>query len=471
VTLSLRPPSAERIARLLREAEGARPTHPPPGISRSEHASGLAVNEGAGVVGRGEEDLERAKAALRAWAVYDLPWTRIHPARPPLETGTVAVVVARHAGLWSTNPVRLAEVEEAPDRLAVVMATLPGHAEVGEERLEVRLAPDGGVVFTVRARARMAHPLARAGKPVARLVVRRFARQAPEAVAWAVRARRVPGTLREGTRRTPSGWVHVRLWDPPQPPVGAVALVHGIGEHALRHLVTIRHLVGAGYRVAAVDLPGHGRSPGPRGHIREWSVFREAAAAVVDLLREEAPHLPVHLLGHSLGAVVALDLLAHRPEGIERAVALSPPLGRTGLPWINHHLARTAGRLVPALRLPTLLDVGNLAHDPSVGERLRIDPLSHPLGSPRLELEREVAVRHIHHHAADLRVPTLVVHGTEDALADIDGSRRLAARSPQVTLEEVEGGYHELHHDVHAGRVLASVTGWLGARTRAPVAV
>jgi alpha-beta hydrolase superfamily lysophospholipase len=367
--------------------------------------------------------------------------------------------------------VRLAEVEEAPDRLAVVMTTLPGHAEEGEERLEVRLAPDGAVVFAVRARARMAHPLARAGKPVARHVVRRFAREAPEAVAWAVRARRVPGTLREGPRPTPSGWVHVRVWDPPQPPVGAVALVHGIGEHALRHLVTIRHLVGAGYRVAAVDLPGHGRSPGPRGHIREWSVFRDAAGALVDLLREEGPHVPVHLLGHSLGAVVALDLLAHRPEGIERAVVLSPPLGRTGLPRVNHHLARTAGRLVPALRLPTLLDVGGLAHDPEVGARLMADPLSHPLGSPRLELEREVAVRHVHRHAADLRTPVLIVHGTADTLADIGGSRRLAARSARVTLHEVEGGFHELHHDIQADRVLAAVTGWLEARTPAAAAV
>jgi alpha-beta hydrolase superfamily lysophospholipase len=317
----------------------------------------------------------------------------------------------------------------------------------------------------------MAHPLARVGKPVARRVLRRFAREAPEAVAWAVRARRVPGILREGVRRTSTGWVHVRVWDPPQPPVGAVALVHGVGEHALRHLVTIRHLVGAGYRVAAVDLPGHGRSPGPRGHIREWREYREAAGAAVDLLHEEPGAHPVHLLGHSLGAVVVLDVAVHRPRGIDAVVALSPPLGRTGLPPLNHYLARTAGRLVPALRLPTLLDVGNLAQDPEVGARLMADPLCHPLGSPRLELERAMAVRHIHHHAADPGPPILLVHGTADTLADIGGSRRLAARSPQVTLHEVEGGFHELHHDVQAADVLGRITRWLDERTLAASAV
>jgi len=471
VTLSLRPPPAERIAHLLRQAESLRPAHPSSGISGSQPPRGFSVNAGHGVVGRGDDDLEHAKAALRQWAMYDLAWTRIYPSRPPLVAGAVAVTVVRHAGLWSANPVRVATVQEDRDRLAVVLEALPGHMEEGEERFEVSRAPDGRVLFTVHATARLAHPVARAGRPLARRVLRRFARQAPEAVRWAVEARRVPGTYREGARQTPSGWVHVRLWDPPRPPVGAVGLVHGIGEHALRHLRTVEHLVGAGYRVAAVDLPGHGRSPGRRGHIREWSVFREAAAALVELLREEPGALPVHLLGHSLGAVVVMDLLVRRPEGVAAAVVLSAPLGRTGLPWVQHHLARTVGRLVPAVTLPTMLDIGMLSHDSEVGKQVLADPLCHPFGSPRLELEREIAVRHIHAHAADIRLPVLLVHGTADVIADIGGSRTLAGRSARITLREVEEGFHELHHDVQADRVLAGITTWLDERTAAASAV
>ena len=60
-------------------------------------------------------------------------------------------------------------------------------------------------------------------------------------------------------------------------PRGLVAILHGIGEHSGRYAALASDLALAGYTVVAVDLPGHGEAPGPRGDIRSWETVRDNA--------------------------------------------------------------------------------------------------------------------------------------------------------------------------------------------------
>src|SRR5262249_58593371 len=48
-------------------------------------------------------------------------------------------------------------------------------------------------------------------------------------------------------------------------PRGLVAIVHGLGEHGGRYAALASDLVRARFTVVALDLPGHGEAPGPRG--------------------------------------------------------------------------------------------------------------------------------------------------------------------------------------------------------------
>src|SRR5437867_3523408 len=50
-------------------------------------------------------------------------------------------------------------------------------------------------------------------------------------------------------------------------PRAVIAILHGIGEHSGRYAALASDLVHAGYTVVALDLPGHGESPGPRGDV------------------------------------------------------------------------------------------------------------------------------------------------------------------------------------------------------------
>jgi len=153
--------------------------------------AGLTVDHYRTVLGRGAGAERRACDALRAWEMFRLGWVRIVPMRPAIAVGTTVGVLVRHLGLWSLNPCRIVAVidERGPDdaRFGFVYRTLPGHAVEGEERFVVEwTGADDRVAYDVTAWSRPLHLLARLGKPVARVVQRRFARDSHAAMRRAV---------------------------------------------------------------------------------------------------------------------------------------------------------------------------------------------------------------------------------------------------------------------------------------------
>ncbi len=112
---------------------------------------------------------------------------------------------------------------------------------------------------------------------------------------------------------------------------GTVVLVHGVaGWHRTWWRVGPA-LAARGWRVVAVDLRGHGRSPRLDGAVTvaDW------AADLAALVQAAAP---VPLVGHSLGGAVVADLAAGRPELVSRALLEDPPaISRVGdLAWLDN---------------------------------------------------------------------------------------------------------------------------------------
>jgi pimeloyl-ACP methyl ester carboxylesterase len=117
-----------------------------------------------------------------------------------------------------------------------------------------------------------------------------------------------------------------RGFDPTLP---AVVFVHGAAlDHSVWHHPA-RYLAHHGFAVLAVDLPGHGRSPGA---VRT-SV--EALADWVAALIEAACLERAHVVGHSLGALVALDCAIRHPGRVAKlallGVSVPMPVGEAFL--------------------------------------------------------------------------------------------------------------------------------------------
>lgn len=126
------------------------------------------------------------------------------------------------------------------------------------------------------------------------------------------------------------------------PERGWVVLVHGLGEHSGRYGKLISMLNEAGFAVYTFDWPGHGKSPGKRGHT---SV--EEAMEIIDSIIKELGEKPF-LFGHSLGGLTVIRYAETRPDKIRGVVASSPALAKSPkTPGFMVALAKVLGRIAP----------------------------------------------------------------------------------------------------------------------------
>ena len=101
--------------------------------------------------------------------------------------------------------------------------------------------------------------------------------------------------------------LYYQSWHPLEPVKGIVVIIHGLGSHSSLFGNVTQSLVPSGYAVYGLDLRGHGRSQGQRGHINAWSEFREDLTTFFALIKTREKGIPCFLLGHSLGGIIALD--------------------------------------------------------------------------------------------------------------------------------------------------------------------
>jgi uncharacterized protein (UPF0548 family) len=128
-------------------------------------------------LGRGVETFERAVNALKGWRQFNLGWVSLVPEGVPIEVGATVAVRARAFGSWSLNATRIVYVIKEDRRFGFAYGTLPEHVECGEERFLIEWDPKNDSVFyDILAFSRPRHALVRFGRPLARLLQKRFAR-------------------------------------------------------------------------------------------------------------------------------------------------------------------------------------------------------------------------------------------------------------------------------------------------------
>ncbi|MGE5175430.1 MAG: lysophospholipase [Hyphomicrobiales bacterium] len=252
-------------------------------------------------------------------------------------------------------------------------------------------------------------------------------------------------------------------WEPERPR-GRVGLLHGLGDHAARYEHVARELARRGFAAEALDLPGHGRSYGQRGHVGSWEEYRNA----VDLWLARWDHLPAGdaraLLGHSMGALVVLDAALRAPDPLAALVLSAPPFELVLRPsMLKVRAAQVAARFWPGFSQGSTILPSMLSRDQEVVRAHAQDPLVHYRISARLFFEFQSARGALTRRAADLPVDTLILHGGADPIANVEGSERWARRAPdgRVTCRLYPGLLHEVLNEVERARVLVDLGDWL----------
>ena len=255
------------------------------------------------------------------------------------------------------------------------------------------------------------------------------------------------------------GWTR-RSHDAPR---GHVLIVHGIGEHSGRYVAFVEPFVAAGWVVHGYDHRGHGRSGGQRGHVTRWADYLDDLAAALHTLAP-SDGTPRFLLGHSMGGLITLDFLGTRPGIVDGAIVSAPPLD----PWrvagpVRVAVARVLTHLLPRLPIPVGEPTDVLSRDPEVIRACAQDALCHSRVTPRWGAAILRAIDRVNADAERLPGPVLLLHGDDDLIAAVEGTRRYAerVRDPQVTLRVYPGVRHEPHNDLGADVVVADVMRWL----------
>jgi alpha-beta hydrolase superfamily lysophospholipase len=257
------------------------------------------------------------------------------------------------------------------------------------------------------------------------------------------------------------------VWTPDIPPRAVVVLSHGLGEYARRYDHVAQRFGEDGLVTYALDHRGHGRSGGKRMLVRDISEFTADFDILVGIARREHPALKYIVLGHSMGGGIVFAYGVERPDNYDLMVLSGPAVAAQDLVSpLMAFAAKGLGVIVPGLPVQEL-DTNLISRDPAVVEAYNTDPLVYhgrvPAGIGRalLQIGETMPQR-----APALTAPLLVVHGSDDRLIPVEGSRRLVecVGSTDVELKVYPGLYHEVFNEPERNQVLDDVVSWITKR-------
>ncbi|MEO1618052.1 MAG: lysophospholipase [Planctomycetota bacterium] len=270
---------------------------------------------------------------------------------------------------------------------------------------------------------------------------------------------------------------HARIWTPKnQPPRGVILLVHGLGDHGGRYEAFAWRMSRHGWAVVAPDLPGHGRTKGPRGIAKSYDAILKLISKSRETITEQLPETPQFVLGHSMGGNFASNYVLRReefdpcflpePAGLLLAAPmLMPP---TKLDRQRIFAAWGTGQLLRWIRITMPARLDQLTSDAENAERLQSDPLQHHRISLYLATQLVAQGRFALDHASKIDCPTLVLHGEDDELIDQAACRNLALRIGRTAHSmSWPGGRHDLLNDSDALPIAKHLSQWMGSQLSA----
>ncbi len=281
-----------------------------------------------------------------------------------------------------------------------------------------------------------------------------------------------------GIRRTEASFVSNgrgalfrRAWLPEEPE-RLLVVIHGFAEHSGRYDRFGAWFAERGSAVHSYDQQGHGRSYGYRNYVSRFDDFLDDLERFLELARGEHPEIPLTLVGHSMGGLIAAAYARERKPAMlalvtsGAALSLGPSLSRTKIA-----LSRVLRRVAPRLALDPGLPPEGLSRDPEVVRRYIEDDLIEPKMTTALAVEMIDAVARTASGGAEIEVPMLLLHGREDQLCDPSGSADffhsllgdIATRSALRVYPTLR---HEIFNEPEQEEVFADLLDWVRSRER-----
>lgn len=184
-------------------------------------------------------------------------------------------------------------------------------------------------------------------------------------------------------------------------------------------------------------------------------------------VRELEPELPIVLVGHSMGGLVVTAFASQRAPEVAGVVtscaALTLP---SDLSPSTITLVNALAPLLPRMRLDAGIDPSGLSRSPEVVRAYRDDPLVFQKITLSFAKALFGAVRSSESAGSRIRVPMLLLHGEDDPISPVVGSRLMFSQLEvgRGTLTTYPGLRHEIFNEPERERVFEDLLGWVLAR-------
>lgn len=254
-------------------------------------------------------------------------------------------------------------------------------------------------------------------------------------------------------------------WRPEGKVRAVIVLIHGFNAHSGYMAWPAEQFAARGLAAYALDLRGRGKSEGERFYVERFSDYLADVHTLVSRARSEHPGLPVYVLGHSAGGVIASSYVFEHQQEVAGLVCESFAFD-VGLPHLVQLALEGVSHLAPHVHV-FALNNKDFSRDPKAVERMNNDPLIAKESQPaETAAEMLKAAERLKANMPAFTAPVLILHGTMDKATRPAGSQYFYdhAGSTDKTLRLYEGHFHDLLNDLDKEKVMADIQAWLDAR-------
>jgi len=273
---------------------------------------------------------------------------------------------------------------------------------------------------------------------------------------------------RDGAERT------IHIWEPSQPRAVIMAF-HGALAHAGDYVMAGLYFRGHDIAVVGYDQCGHDGKR--RADIPDFDIFLDDAELFLQWVKKNYPGLPIFIMGHSMGGLIAtkfgLERLKRGEDDVKGFILSSPYyVNAVKISPVLQKMSGVLAKLVPTMKVPVASFTDVLTHDPAITARHHVDEqdavraseLTVRFGHALSEAQKGLASQ-----IPAWRMPLYAVVAGDDKLAD--------SAAAETMLKTIGGdllryryearNYHENFNETNRADIFADILGWMQPRIAA----
>lgn len=253
-------------------------------------------------------------------------------------------------------------------------------------------------------------------------------------------------------------------------------VVHGQAEQSDRYQHLPFYLNQDTDAVALIDLPGHGKTPGIRGHIENYDQYTTAAIAGLEKAKQwfaskdgfNSSPKQVHWLGHSMGGLITLRTMIKQPNLQLTSVITSAPLIKVAMPVPA--LKSLGGKLIEpilgSLKLDNEIDGSLVSHDENVINEYSLNPLNHHFVTPRFFVQTMRELDELQKYSGPFPYHWMLILPLADKIVcwktTFEFYQNMRMNSGLTKkINSFPGFYHESLNEIGKERAFVAISNWL----------